>query len=169
MHEIHLTSVLESRPEIIEPGLIFFSRQHYIRGKRVDLIFHDAKGQLLIVNVKINKLQLADVGQICESRYYLREELGVAPRGLLVGTSVSEEIAGAADVAGCETLAISNATLDELRTGAARGIPHVDRRAPTPVRRATATSGIALAIVRSVLVTRRAECNLAMLTQGGTR
>jgi hypothetical protein len=45
----------------------------------------------------------------------------------------------------------------------------VDRRAPTPVRRATATSGIALAIVRSVLVTRRAECNLAMLTQGGTR
>ena len=34
-----------------------------------------------------------------------------------------------------------------------------------PHRRATGTSGIAVAIVRSVLVTRRAEFNLAVLTQ----
>jgi hypothetical protein len=42
---------------------------------------------------------------------------------------------------------------------------HVERRSPSPRRRANGTPGLALAIVRSVLQTRSAEFNMAVLTQ----
>jgi hypothetical protein len=42
---------------------------------------------------------------------------------------------------------------------------HMDRRTPAPRRLATGSAGLALAIVRSVLVTRQAEFDLAVLTQ----
>jgi hypothetical protein len=44
-------------------------------------------------------------------------------------------------------------------------IGHFDRRSSQPRRRDTDKVGLALAIVRSVLVTRRAEFNMAVLTQ----
>ena len=44
-------------------------------------------------------------------------------------------------------------------------IGNLDRRSPHPRRRETDKAGLALAIVRSVLATRQAEFNLAVLTQ----
>ena len=44
-------------------------------------------------------------------------------------------------------------------------IGNLDRRSPHPRRRETAKACLALAIVRSVLATRQAEFNLAVLTQ----
>jgi RecB family endonuclease NucS len=52
MLEVHLENLLAEQPDLIEPGLKLVTRQETLRGKRIDLMFRDAQGATLVVEVK---------------------------------------------------------------------------------------------------------------------
>lgn len=113
MQEFHLENILARYPELIEPGLTFISRQHTIRNKRIDLVFRGATGGTLVVEVKIGTLNRADIGQLSEYCHYVSERDGVRPRGMLVGTHVSNEIRGAAGYLGFECICLTLSYLEQ--------------------------------------------------------
>lgn len=113
MQEFHLENILARYPELIEPGLSLIARQQTIRNKRIDLVFRDATGGTLVVEVKIGTLNRADIGQLSEYCHYVSERDGVRPRGMLVGTHVSNEIRGAAGYLGFECMCLTSSYLEQ--------------------------------------------------------
>lgn len=113
MRENDLENFLAHHPDIIEPGLVLIDRQHCIRRKRVDLLFRDARGRSLVVEVKIGLLCRADIGQLSEYCHYVQQRDAVRPRGMLVGTRVTDEIRGAAGFNGFECLALTLTRLEQ--------------------------------------------------------
>lgn len=113
MQEFHLENILARYPELIEPGLTLIARQQTIRNRRMDLVFRDATGGTLVVEVKIGTLNRTDIGQLSEYRYYVSERDGVPPRGMLVGTHVTNEIRGAAGSSGLECICLTLSYLEQ--------------------------------------------------------
>lgn len=110
MQEVDLENMLARYPELVEPHLVLVARQFALNGKRIDLLFRDGDGCKLVVEVKIGTLCRADIGQLSEYCHYLFELDGLRPRGMLVGTWVTDEIRGAAGFNGfgCRILSLDD-------------------------------------------------------------
>lgn len=140
MQEVDLENILARYPELVEPHLTLVARQFALNGKRIDLLFRDGGGCKLVVEVKVGTLCRADVGQLSEYCHYLFKLDGLRPRGMLVGTWVSDEIRGAAGFNGfgcrillfddLEKFASERGDVDMLETVRGRGASR--ERAPTP-------------------------------------
>jgi hypothetical protein len=116
MQEHHLENMLHRHPDLIEPGLTFIDRQRTVNRKRIDLLFRDSAGCTLVVEVKIGAIGRVDIGQLSEYCHYLYEQEGIRPRGMLIGTSVPNEVRGAAGFNGFECTGLTLAYLEQFMT-----------------------------------------------------
>jgi RecB family endonuclease NucS len=90
--EDDLQAFLSLRPQLIEPGFIFWSRERASGRGPMDLYGEDAQGRRVVVEVKRRAAGVKEADQL--RRYVERERAargGTPVRGILVATQVSEK------------------------------------------------------------------------------
>ena len=91
MYENEIETVLAKYPQLIEDGLVLEGRQVPICGRRMDLVFKDANGRRLIVELKAVPLKDEHIGQIMAYEGSMLASSGSGLRGMLIGTKVSHD------------------------------------------------------------------------------
>jgi hypothetical protein len=75
MLEKEIENILAKHPELIEEGLTLEGRQFCVDGKFVDLLFKDANGQQLLVEIKRETVKRADVAQLIDyAGYFIKPD-----------------------------------------------------------------------------------------------
>jgi len=102
MDEKTFEDIICEYPELIEENLKFKGRQVVVKGKRVDVLFEDRRGQLLILEVKKGAIRRDHLAQIFdyEGEYVSPDDPNV--RVMLVGNRVPENLRRSLDHHGFE-------------------------------------------------------------------
>ena len=82
-----IASILRTSPEKLESGLVFRSAEDYISTGKTDLVFNDARGSILIVEVEREATDSA-IGQISAPLGRIRKRQTFASRTLFVALSL---------------------------------------------------------------------------------
>jgi len=102
MKERHFEDIVEKYPELIEDGLILKGRQVRVKGKIVDLLFHDRHGQKLVVELKVGPIERNHIGQVMDYEGYLLSRDDPTIRIMLVGNRVPDNFRRSLDHHGIE-------------------------------------------------------------------
>jgi hypothetical protein len=97
MKESTIEDILAKYPDLIEEGLTLQGRQVSVHGRRMDLVFRDAFGRQLIVELKAGPIKDKDIGQIMSYEGSLLSHNNPDLRIMLVGTRVPHNIGKSLD------------------------------------------------------------------------
>lgn len=90
--EDHLVQHLDG----IEKGLTLVGRQVSIEVGRIDILAEDAKGQRVVIEVKVGEAKDSAVGQVARYLGWYARQDGKAPRGILIAGQFSDGVRYAA-------------------------------------------------------------------------
>lgn len=97
MYEKEIEAVLAKYPQLIEEGLLLEGRQVSIHGRWMDLVFKDALGRILIVELKAVTLKDEHIGQIMAYEGSMLATSGSNLRIMLIGTKVPNNFRASLD------------------------------------------------------------------------
>jgi RecB family endonuclease NucS len=92
--EDHLINNLAS----IEKGLKFVSRQFHTDIGRIDILAEDAKGERVVIEVKVGEAKDSVIGQIARYLGWFTKTDGKPPRGIVVASDFPEGVRYAASI-----------------------------------------------------------------------
>jgi len=102
MYEQEFENILARYPELIEVGLTLEGRQVPVKGKYIDLLFKDKRGERLIVELKRGTVLRKDVGQLMDYEGELLFPDAPTVRVMLIGNRVPPSFGRSLDHHGFE-------------------------------------------------------------------
>lgn len=102
MYEQDFENILARYPELIEADLLLEGRQVSIKGKYIDLLFKDKRGERLIVELKRGTVLRKDIGQLMDYEGELLFPDDPTVRVMLIGNRVPPSFARSLEHHGLE-------------------------------------------------------------------